>query len=125
MEIIDGPEFVEFSLPTNAMLRATGDWPVVDNRQVRTLERGWFAAIDINELADQTAVSGSGGGYLSNEISYRSIALHRRLQADFPIGHIHTPRVVGFNEAYERRIVAQIRRLLVLAVEEPPPASEQ
>ena len=122
---LEGPEFVEFSLPTNAMLHAPGDWPVVDNRRVRTLERGWFAAIDLNELADQTAVSGSGGGYLSNEISYRSIALHRRLQADFPIGHIHTPRVVGFNEALERRIVVQIRRLLVLAVEEPHPESEQ
>ncbi len=123
--LLEGPEFVEFSLPTNVMLHAPGDWPVVDNRRVRTLERGWFAAIDLNELADQTAVSGSGGGYLSNEISYRSIALHRRLQADFPIGHIHTPRVVGFNEALERRIVAQIRRLLVLGVEEPPPESEQ
>ncbi|MCZ6616950.1 MAG: hypothetical protein O7E57_02365 [Gammaproteobacteria bacterium] len=118
--LLDGPEFVEFSLPTHSMLRAIGAWPVVDNRQVRTLERGAFAAKALRELADQTSVSGSGGGYLSNEISYRSILLHQRLLADFPIGHIHTPSVDGYDEAVERRIVAQILGLLVRAIEASP-----
>ncbi|MCZ6856211.1 MAG: hypothetical protein O7G86_20020 [Gammaproteobacteria bacterium] len=115
--LLDGPEFVEFSLPAHAMLDAAGTWPTVDNRQVRTLERGSFAAASLAELVDQTAVSGSGGGYLSNEISYRSILLHQRLLADFPIGHIHTPRIAGFDEAQERQIVEQIQRLLIRAIE--------
>ena len=120
--LLEGPEFIEFSLPANIMLGAAGDWPIVDNRQVRTLESGSFAAAGLAELAGQTAVSGSGGGYLSNEISYRSILLHRRLQADFPIGHIHTPRVEGYDEGLERRIVAQIRSLLIRAIEKTRPS---
>ena len=118
--LLDAPEFVEFSLPTHSMIRGIGAWPIVDNRQVRMLERGTFAAKALSELADQTSVSGSGGGYLSNEISYRSILLHQRLLADFPIGHIHTPRVDGYDEAVERRIVAQILGLLVHAIEASP-----
>ena len=120
--LLEGPEFIEFSLPANIMLGAAGDWPIVDNRQVRTLESGSFAAAGLTELAGQTAVSGSGGGYLSNEISYRSILLHRRLQADFPIGHIHTPRVEGYDEGLERRIIAQIRSLLIRAIEKTRPS---
>lgn len=113
---LDGPEFVEFSLPAAEMLTAEGDWAIRDNGNVETLERGELEASSLAELADQTAVRGSGGGYLSNEISYRSILLRNKLGHTFPIGHIHTPSVRGYDEDAERRIVEQIRRMLQLAV---------
>lgn len=115
-EPIDGPEFMEFSLPVDAMQRVKGDFKVRDNRRVVTLERGALTAKTLRELQDQIAVAGSGGGYLSNEISYRSLILAKNLQLTLPIGHIHTPRVLGFDVALERKIVDQTRKLILAAV---------
>ena len=50
-------------------------------------------------------MSGSGGGYLSNEIAYRSLLLGQRLGVGFPIGHIHTPAVRGHDGAMEDAII--------------------
>jgi hypothetical protein len=115
--LLEGPEFVEFSLPAAAMAGVDGRWPVRDNREVTTLERGTFRAGSLDELRDVTAVSGSGGGYLSNEISYRSVLLARTMGAVVPIGHLHTPRVTGYDPAMEADIVAEIRSILVAGVE--------
>lgn len=111
-----GPEFVEFSLPAAAMVRAAGDWTIRDNRYVQTVESGALEASSLLQLLGETAVRGSGGGYLSNEISYRSIRLRNQLGLTFPIGHIHTPSVRGYQETDERRIVAQISRMLEQAI---------
>ena len=111
-----GPEFVEFSLPVAAMIRASGGWTIRDNRNVQTLESGALEASSLSQMLGETAVRGSGGGYLSNEISYRSIRLRNQLGLRFPIGHIHTPSVRGYHETDERRIVAQIRRMLEHAI---------
>ena len=113
---LDGPEFVEFSLPVAEMVTAEGDWSIRDNRNVETLERGELEASSLAELTGQTAVRGSGGGYLSNEISYRSILLKNKSGHTFLTGHIHTPSVRGYDKDTERRIVEQIRRMLQLAV---------
>ena len=53
-----------------------------------------------------------GGGYLSNEISYRSIRLRNELNSDVPTGHIHTPRIAQFEPQTEAKIVAQIKAML-------------
>ena len=68
---LEGPEFLEFSLPGESMVRVGGEWPVRDNREVRTL-RGPLTARSLADLRGEVAVGGSGGGYLSNEIAYRS-----------------------------------------------------
>lgn len=115
--LLEGPEFVEFSLPAAAMAAVDGRWPVRDNREVTTLERGTFRAGSLDELRHVTAVSGSGGGYLSNEISYRTVLLARTPGAVVPIGHLHTPRVAGYDPAMEADIVAEIRSILVAGVE--------
>ena len=86
-----------------------------DNREVRTL-RGPLTARSLADLSDEVAVSGSGGGYLSNEIAYRSLLLSQRLGAGFPIGHIHTPAVRGHDRAMEHAIVNQVRRLIEAAL---------
>ena len=114
--MLEGPEFVEFSLPAAGMAAVSGRWPVHDNRSVATLERGALTAASLGSLAGQTAVSGSGGGYLSNEISYRTVLLSRQLGSRVPIGHLHTPRVEGYDGPAEAEIVDQIRAVLVAGI---------
>ena len=113
---IDGAEFVEFSLPAAAMQLAEGAFQIRDNRRVATLERGSFIARSLGELQDQTAVLGSGGGYLSNEISYRSIRLAESLNLDFPMGHIHTPSIQGHDSLVLSTILDQARRMVQQAL---------
>ena len=113
---LEGPEFLEFSLPVEAMAAAPGPWPVLDNRRVETLERGAISAAGLTELASCTAVAGSGGGFLSNEVSYRSLLLRARLGGDFALGHLHTPAVTGHDAPAQKDMVAQIRRIVAAAV---------
>ena len=116
---LEGPEFIEFSLPAKQMLVVQSPWPVRDNHQVTSLQRGVFEPASLAELAMETAVQGSGGGYLSNEISYRSVLLVQRLGAGLPVGHLHTPSLVGYDPVLEQRMVDQIIELLIEAVVSP------
>lgn len=109
--LLPGNEFVEFSLPVQAMQQAIGPYKVIDNNKITTLEKT-FKAKNLTELEHQTAVSGSGGGYLSNEISYRSIRLKNQLNSDIPTGHIHTPRIQQFEPEVEKKIIMQISSML-------------
>lgn len=118
-----GPEFVEFTLPAAALARAPGRWQVRDNRRVETVERGAVVAASLAELADCTAVSGSGGGFLSNEVAYRSLLLRKRLGAQFPLGHLHTPAVAGHDATALAELVAQIRRIVAAGVAAARPAA--
>ena len=113
---LSGPEFVEFSLPVTAMQKAKGPYQVIDNRKVVSLEKGEMLPKTLDELANLTAVSGGGGGYLSNEISYRSIRLQNQLGTQVPTGHIHTPRIKEFDDATNKAIVNQIKAMLTQAL---------
>ncbi len=115
-----GPEFVLFSLPVAAM-QATKPFPVTDNHQVETLEKGKLAPATLAELDGQTSVNGSGGGYLSNEISYRAIRLRNNLGSTVPSGHIHTPRITGYEQDKEVAISEQIKAMLSRALAELEP----
>jgi pyrrolidone-carboxylate peptidase len=110
-----GPEFVEFSLPVSAMTAVKGPWKVTDNRRVTSSAKGSFEANSLAELASETSVEGSGGGYLSNEISYRSLLLKQQLGVTIPVGHIHTPRVSGHDAQNEAKIVEQVRAMIEAA----------
>lgn len=121
-----GDEFVLFSLPYQAMMKAKGSYKINDNRGVTILVSSQavsgkaedIIANSLSELTDKVSVQGGGGGYLSNEISYRSIVLRNRLGSTIPTGHIHTPRISGFDEKVNRRIIAQIEAMLVQALAE-------
>lgn len=117
---LEGPEFLEFALPARAMAATPGRWPVRDNRRVRTMERGPQTPGSLAELKDDTAVAGSGGGYLSNEVAYRALRLRQRLAATFAVGHLHTPRVEGYDADAEGEMVRQIRSLVAAAVAARP-----
>ena len=111
-----GAEFLEFALPAAAMARASGRWQVRDNRSVETVERAAVVANSLAEIADCTAVAGSGGGFLSNEVAYRSLLLHQRLGCRFPLGHLHTPAVRGYDATMLADMLAQIRRIVAAGV---------
>lgn len=113
---ISGPEFIEFSLPTWAMKKAMGKYQVKDNRKVATLESGIFNGNLLAELNKQTSVSGSGGGYLSNEISYRSLLLRDQLNPTLAVGHIHTPRIKAFDNQALADIVHQTKAIITQGV---------
>lgn len=108
---LPGNEFVKFSLPVNYMQKAKGPYKVIDNHQVTTLEKTYKAG-SYGELKNGIAVNGGGGGYLSNEISYRSIRLRDALNSSIPTGHIHTPRIQQFEPETEAKIVNQIKAML-------------
>lgn len=110
-----GPEFVLFSLPYEAMMQVQTPYKVNDNRVVTTLEKT-FAPNSLKELEDAIAVEGGGGGYLSNEISYRTINLGNKLNTNVPTGHIHTPRISEFNKEEVKAIVEQIKKMLILGI---------
>ncbi len=112
---LNGPEFVEFSLPVAAMQSVKGKWKVNDNHNVTTLGKGEFAANALVELQNVTSVEGSGGGYLSNEISYRAVLLAKQFNSTIPVGHIHTPRVKAYQPQVETEIVQQITDMVKAA----------
>lgn len=114
---LKGPEFVEFSLPVQAMMIAKGPFKIIDNHKVETLN-GKMEPASLVDLAGEVAVSGAGGGYLSNEISYRSILLRNKLNPELPVGHIHTPRIQAFEPETTDKIIKQIREMLRLAIAE-------
>ncbi|QOL27288.1 hypothetical protein LP316_09420 [Thalassotalea sp. LPB0316] len=113
-----GPEFVVYSLPYQAMQKATGQFKINDNRFVQTLAKGEFYPSDLAELNNETSVQGSGGGYLSNEISYRSILLRNDYAPVMPVGHIHTPKIKAYEPQKTQAIIEQIKRMLGLAISE-------
>ncbi|TRX52342.1 hypothetical protein [Thalassomonas sp. M1454] len=115
-KLLTGPEFVEFSLPITAMKQAKGKYKINDNRSVETLEQGKFDATSLAQLDNQTAVQGGGGGYLSNEISYRSILLRDKYQPQLPVGHIHTPRIKEWKKQEVTDIVEQIKTMLTQSI---------
>jgi pyrrolidone-carboxylate peptidase len=112
---LNGPEFVEFSLPIVAMQKGAGKYQVNDNRNVSTLEKS-YPAQSLAEIENKTSVSGSGGGYLSNEISYRSILLRERYNPLLPVGHIHTPRIKSFDQRALMDIVNQTKDIITQGV---------
>jgi len=118
---LKGDEFVLFSLPYQAMMKAKGPYKINDNRGVTVLinnEPRDIIANSLSDLSDKVAVQGGGGGYLSNEISYRSIVLRNKLGSTIPTGHIHTPRISDFNAKTNQAIVEQIKAMLVLSLTE-------
>ena len=115
-----GPEFLETTLPVAAMAAVQGRWRVRDNRRVTTLHRGELNAASLADLAGETSVEGSGGGFLSNEIAYRSLWLRNALDVDAPVGHLHVPAVRGYDEAVETAVVGQVRRIVEAALQCSP-----
>lgn len=113
---LPGKEFVLFSLPVEQLKQVQSPYKVIDNHKVTSIAKSQQPnAIEpkaLSQFDGHIAVSGSGGGYLSNEISYRSIRLKNQLNSTIPTGHIHTPRIQQFEPEVEAKIVKQLRTML-------------
>ena len=71
--------------------------------------------------ARSTAVEGSGGGFLSNEIFYRATLLRLQTGSHIPVGHLHTPFLTpGLSsaafEALRTSIVNRIEQIITVTL---------
>ncbi|MGW2675987.1 pyroglutamyl peptidase [Streptomyces sp. NPDC001436] len=92
-----GAEFLRTSLPTEAMTAVQAPFPVRLNTSVTEIPAGEAAPVDREDgpTPGSRAVAGGGGGYLSNEVAYRSNRLRLELRPSVPGGHLHTPVLSG------------------------------
>ncbi|GIG59095.1 hypothetical protein Lfu02_34670 [Longispora fulva] len=92
-----GAEFIPGTLPTAAMVTAAGPYPVRVNNVVVEIPAGGTSPVyrENGPTQGSRAVQGGGGGYLSNEVAYRSNRLRVALGSAIPGGHLHTPVLTG------------------------------
>jgi hypothetical protein len=88
-----GAEFISHSLPHQKMITAANGKPdpVVSRPSVIEIPSGGGAPVfrPTGPTAGSTAVEGSGGGFLSNEVAYRVTRLRLELNSTTPAGHVH------------------------------------
>ncbi|APU38591.1 hypothetical protein BSL84_01185 [Streptomyces sp. TN58] len=121
-----GPEFIRTTLPADAVTAAVqSPYPVLLNSDVTEIPAGGTAPVDRTDgpTPGSRAVAGGGGGYLSNEVAYRSNRLRAELAPHLPGGHLHTPVLTGLPadpqqltgpefEHNESAITAQVRAVV-------------
>lgn len=93
-----GPEFIRTTLPADAVTGAVQTpYPVLLNSAVTEIPADGTAPVDREDgpTPGSRAVAGGGGGYLSNEVAYRSNRLRGELAPLLPGGHLHTPVLTG------------------------------
>ncbi|MFI9365670.1 pyroglutamyl peptidase [Kitasatospora sp. NPDC053057] len=102
--LADGPQFIHTTLPTDAMTAVQQPYPVLLNTPVVEIPAGATAPVRRTDgpTPGSRAVAGGGGGYLSNEVAYRSNRLRLALHPDLPGGHLHTPVLTGLPDQQDR-----------------------
>ncbi len=93
--------------------------PIEAERAVKEIVPGNTTATTskIGLTAGSIAAEGSGGGYQSNEISYRTSLLRTQTRAATQVTHLHTPETApGASSAVRDRLVATARALLEAAM---------
>ena len=68
--------------------------------------------------AGSTAVEGSGGSFLSNEIFYRTSLLRTETKAEIPVGHLHTPFLAAPGGKVTPQQFAAARAAIVTRIEQ-------
>ncbi len=89
------PEFLPTALPAKQMRASLGrKKPLQDETEVVEIPKGGTKPARRatgGPTAGSTAVAGSGGGFLSNEIMYRTLLLRTDENSTVPVGHLHVP----------------------------------
>ena len=88
-----GPEFLPTTLPPSARRALGRTRPNTEESEVVEIPAGRTSPVrrPTGPTAGSTAVEGSGGGFLSNEIFYRASLLRSQTGSQIPVGHLHTP----------------------------------
>lgn len=130
-QTVDGAQFIETTLPSEAMLAAgTGPFPVqLNHGHAYSLAEDREDVVEI-ETTDTTpppagafAVSGGGGDYLSNESMYRVNRLRVGLGLDEVAGgHLHVPVLDYADLAANRAVNVEQTQQLILAASAALPA---
>ncbi|MCC0099912.1 pyroglutamyl peptidase [Streptomyces flavotricini] len=121
-----GAQFIRTTLPTEAATDSVRNpYPVLLNTAVTEIPAGATGPVDREDgpTPGSRAVEGGGGGYLSNEVAYRSNRLRGELAPELPGGHLHTPVLTGLPtdpglltgpefERNETAITAEVRAVL-------------
>ncbi|MFD5084625.1 pyroglutamyl peptidase [Kitasatospora sp. NPDC058406] len=99
-----GAEFIATSLPTGPMTAVQQPYPLKVNTTVTEIPAGASGPVDRTDgpTPGSRAVAGGGGGYLSNEVAYRTNRLRLELAPQLPGGHLHTPVLTGLPEQTEQ-----------------------
>lgn len=112
-----GPEFTETTLPAAAIRSSLGrSQPLPGETRVTEIRHGESRPVRSSSgpAAKSTAVRGAGGGFLSNEIFYRTSLLLDRAGSTIPMGHLHTPALDPLSSTTQ---FAQSRDAIVAGVE--------
>jgi pyrrolidone-carboxylate peptidase len=115
-----GPEFIQGSLP-GSVRGALGRPPTAGETTVTEIPAGQTSPVTSvsGPTPGSTAVAGSGGDYLSNEIFYRVGLLQLTEGTKIPFGHLHVPRLSpDMSDLAVRRdqIVRQVEQILTAAL---------
>jgi pyrrolidone-carboxylate peptidase len=92
--LVPGPEFLETTLPKEAIRHGLGRTaPLKEETEFMEIRPGESRPVPGGDQPSPgaTAVEGSGGGFLSNEVFYRTLLLRREVGSSIPVGHLHTP----------------------------------
>jgi pyrrolidone-carboxylate peptidase len=112
-----GPEFLRGTLPASARRSLGRTRPLPSEVEITEIPAGSRTPVSTTTgpTRGSTAVEGSGGGYLSNEIFYRVGLLRLREGSSIPFGHLHvpflSPNMRGF-EAQRDQIVRRVEEIL-------------
>lgn len=114
-----GPEFIHTTLPPSARGALGRTAPNTEESEVTEIPAGGTNPVHrpTGPTAGSTAVEGSGGGFLSNEIFYRATLLRLQTGSQIPVGHLHTPFLTpGLSstafEALRTSIVTRIEQIV-------------
>jgi pyrrolidone-carboxylate peptidase len=116
-----GAEFIETTLPTPAILATPGAAiPIRENTAVTEIPAGGTAPVPRpgGPTPGSSAVAGSGGNFLSNEIFYRTSRLRTETGASIPYGHLHTPELVPGGPGISPSSFETARNAIVTEIEQ-------
>ena len=118
-----GPEFIHGTLPPSVRQTLGRTRPNTEESEVTEIPAGGTSPVHrpSGPTAGSTAVEGSGGGFLSNEIFYRASLLRLQSGSQIPVGHLHTPFLTpGLSstafEALRTSIVNRIEQIVTAAL---------
>jgi pyrrolidone-carboxylate peptidase len=112
-----GPQFIRGTLPASARGALGRTAPSSAESEVREIPAGGGAPRHraAGPSPGSTAVAGSGGNFLSNEIFYRVGLLRLGAGSTVPFGHLHVPTVAADAAdlgAQRDRVVREVERVL-------------
>lgn len=116
-----GDEFIETTLPAAGIRSHLGRTsPLPGETEIDEIPAGGSSAVNRptgGPTAGSTSVEGSGGGYLSNEIFYRTSAMRVANGLTLPMGHLHTPLLDPPSSATGDTAFTAARDAIVTSVE--------